>query len=555
MLTDIEIIKRSKMVPIKVLAEKYGIKDTELYQYGNYMAKIELSALDRLKDKKDGKLILVSAITPTPTGEGKSTTTIGLVDSLNLIGKKCLGALREPSLGPVFGVKGGAAGGGYAQVNPMVDLNLHFTGDLHAMTTANNLVSACIDNHIYHGNNLGIDPNNISWKRCMDLNDRALRKVEVGLSSKKEVARYDYFNITVASEIMAILCLSTSLADLRSRLDNSLVAYTYDKKPVYIKDLGITGSLMVLLKQAIKPNVIQTLENNMVLVHGGPFANIAHGCNSILATKTALKLADYVVTEAGFGADLGAEKFLDIKCREAHLNPSLVVLVATIKALKYHGGVALKDLKEENVDALKKGLGNLDKHLETIKEFGLPCVVAINKFLTDTDNEIKVLLDWAKEKDVEISLSEVYANGGKGGIDLANKVVKVLDKTHSNYKPLYDMDDPIKTKVLKISKASYGAKDVIYSDIAQAKIEELQNSSACKYYVCMAKTPNSLTDDPKVIGRPTDFNISVKDIRISTGSHFVIILTGDIMTMPGLSKEPMATKIDMSDTEEVFGLM
>ena len=555
MLTDIEIIKRSKMVPIKVLAEKYGIKDTELYQYGNYMAKIELSALDRLKDKKDGKLILVSAITPTPTGEGKSTTTIGLVDSLNLIGKKCLGALREPSLGPVFGVKGGAAGGGYAQVNPMVDLNLHFTGDLHAMTTANNLVSACIDNHIYHGNNLGIDPNNISWKRCMDLNDRALRKVEVGLSSKKEVARYDYFNITVASEIMAILCLSTSLADLRSRLDNSLVAYTYDKKPVYIKDLGITGSLMVLLKQAIKPNVIQTLENNMVLVHGGPFANIAHGCNSILATKTALKLADYVVTEAGFGADLGAEKFLDIKCREAHLNPSLVVLVATIKALKYHGGVALKDLKEENVDALKKGLGNLDKHLETIKEFGLPCVVAINKFLTDTDNEIKVLLDWAKEKDVEISLSEVYANGGKGGIDLANKVVKVLDKVHSNYKPLYDMDDPIKTKVLKIAKAAYGAKDVIYSDIAQAKIEELQGSIASKYYVCMAKTPNSLTDDPKVIGRPTDFNIFVKDIRISTGSHFVIILTGDIMTMPGLSKEPMATKIDMSDTEEVFGLM
>ena len=494
MLTDIEIIKQSKMVPIKTLTDKYGILDEELYQYGNYMAKIELSCLNRLQKKKDGKLILVSAITPTPTGEGKSTTTIGLVDSMNKIGKCCLGALREPSLGPVFGVKGGAAGGGYAQVNPMVDLNLHFTGDLHAMTTANNLVSACIDNHIYQGNKLGIDPNNISWKRCMDLNDRALRKVEVGMSSKKEVARYDYFNITVASEIMAILCLSTSLADLRNRLDNSLIAYTFDGKPVYIKDLGITGSLMVLLKQAIKPNVIQTLENNMVLVHGGPFANIAHGCNSILATKLALKLADYVVTEAGFGADLGAEKFLDIKCREAGLNPSLVVLVATIKALKYHGGVAIKDLKEENVGALKKGLENLDKHLETIRTFGLPCVVAINKFLTDTDNEIKVLLDWAKEKNVEISLSEVYAKGGKGGIDLANKVVKVLDKDNSKYSPLYNMNDSIKDKVLKIAKAAYGADDVIYNDIAKAKLEELEKTDAKGYYVCMAKTPNSLSD-------------------------------------------------------------
>ena len=555
MLTDIEIIKQSKMVPIKTLTDKYGIKDEELYQYGNYMAKIELSTLSRLKNRKDGKLILVSAITPTPTGEGKSTTTIGLVDSMNLIGKKCLGALREPSLGPVFGVKGGAAGGGYAQVNPMVDLNLHFTGDLHAMTTANNLVSACIDNHIYHGNALNIDPNNISWKRCMDLNDRALRKVEVGLSSKKEVARYDYFNITVASEIMAILCLSTSLDDLRNRLDNSLIAYTYDNKPIYIKDLGITGSLMVLLKQAIKPNVIQTLENNMVLVHGGPFANIAHGCNSILATRLGLKLADYVVTEAGFGADLGAEKFLDIKCREAHLNPSLVVLVATIKALKYHGGVNLKELKEENIQALKAGLANLDKHLETIRTFGLPCVVAINRFLTDTDNEIKVLLDWAKEKDVEISLSEVYEKGGKGGIDLANKVVKVLNNANPKFTPLYDLDDTIEQKVLKIAKKAYGAKNVIYSEVAKAKLDALQNTDAKNYYVCMAKTPNSLTDDPKKIGRPLDFDISVKDIRISTGSRFVIILTGDIMTMPGLSKEPMATKIDMSNTEEVFGLM
>ena len=555
MLTDIEIIKKSKMVPIKDLAHKYDIKDDELYQYGNYMAKIELSALKRLENKKDGKLILVSAITPTPTGEGKSTTTIGLVDSMNLLGKNCLGALREPSLGPVFGVKGGAAGGGYAQVNPMVDLNLHFTGDLHAMTTANNLVSACIDNHIYQGNALGIDPNNISWKRCMDLNDRALRKVEVGLSSKKEKARYDYFNITVASEIMAILCLSKSLDDLRNRLDNSLVAYTYEGKPVYIKDLKITGSLMVLLKQAIKPNIIQTLENNMVLVHGGPFANIAHGCNSIIATKVALKLADYVVTEAGFGADLGAEKFLDIKCREAGLNPSLVVLVATIKALKYHGGVSLKDLKEENVDALKKGLANLDKHLETIRTFNLPCVVAINKFLTDTDEEIKVLTDWAKNQNVEISLSEVYAKGGKGGLDLASKVVKVLNENKASYKPLYDMSDDIYDKIKKIAKKAYGAKDVVYSSQAKEKLDALKETDAKAYYICMAKTPNSLTDDPKQIGRPLDFVISVKDVRISTGSHFIICLTGDIMTMPGLSKEPMATKIDMSNTEEVFGLM
>lgn len=553
MLTDIEIVKQNKMDNIKDVIKRYDIKDDELFTYGKYMAKVDLDILKRLKDKKDGKLILVTAITPTPTGEGKSTTTIGLVDAMNKLGVNCVGAIREPSLGPVFGVKGGAAGGGYAQVNPMVDLNLHFTGDLHAMTAANNLVSACIDNHIYHGNELNIDPNNISWKRCMDLNDRALRKVEVGLSSKKETKRFDYFNITVASEIMAILCLSTSVKDLRNRLDNSLIAYTYDNKPVYIKDLGITGSLMVLLKDAIKPNVIQTLENNLVFVHGGPFANIAHGCNSILATKMALKISDYTVTEAGFGADLGAEKFLDIKCREAGLKPNLVVCVATIKALKYHGGAPLSEIKNENIDALKKGLCNLEKHLETIEEFNLPYVVSINKFLTDTDKEIEVLENWAKERNIKISLSEVYAKGGEGGLDLAKKVIEECKDV--DYTPLYDINDTLKNKIYNICTKAYGAKDVVYSDKALEKINEYEKTDISKYYVCMAKTPSSLSDDAKLIGRPKDFSIHIKDIRISTGSKFVICLTGSIMTMPGLSKEPMALKIDMNDEFEVFGLM
>ncbi len=555
MLTDIEIIKQSKMKKIDDVIKGYDIKESELYHYGNYMAKLDLGIFDRLKDKKDGKLILVSAITPTPTGEGKSTTTIGLVDAMNIIGKSCVGAIREPSLGPVFGVKGGAAGGGYAQVNPMVDLNLHFTGDLHAMTTANNLVSAVIDNYLYQGNPLNINPERITWKRCMDLNDRALRKVTVGQSSKKEVKRNDYFNITVASEIMAILCLSTSVKDLRERLDRSIVAYTYDGKPITIKDLGITGSLMVLLKDAIKPNVIQTLENNLVFVHGGPFANIAHGCNSILATRLALKVSDYVITEAGFGADLGAEKFLDIKCREAGLNPSLVVLVATIKALKYHGGVELAKLKEENVEALEKGLENLEKHLETITFFGLKSVIAINKFLTDTDAEIEVLYKWAKKHNVSIVLSEVYEKGGKGGVELAEAVVKELEKDSAKYKPLYDLNDSIYDKISKIATKAYGASNVAYSDEAKKTIDELSKTEAKNYYVCMAKTPNSLTDDMKVIGRPRNFTINVKEVRISTGAKFIICLTGAIMTMPGLSKEPMALKIDMDENFNVYGLM
>jgi len=554
MLSDIEIIKQSKMKNITSVIEKYDILEDEISLYGKNIAKIDLSLLKRLENKKDGKLILVTAITPTPTGEGKSTTTIGLVDALNKIGKKTLGAIREPSLGPVFGVKGGAAGGGYAQVNPMVEMNLHFTGDLHAMTTANNLVSAVIDNYLFQGNPLNINPEKITWKRWLDLNDRALRKVEVGLSMAKEVKRTDNFNITVASEIMAMMCLSKSITDLRERLDRSIVAYTYDDKPITIKDLGITGSLLVLLKDALKPNVIQTLENNAIFVHGGPFANIAHGCNSILATKMALKLSDYVVTEAGFGADLGAEKFLDIKCREAGLNPSLVVMVATIKALKYHGGMSLKNLKEENVEALSKGIENLGKHIDTIKTFGINTVIAINKFHTDSDAEIKFIQDWAASKGVEVSLSEVFAKGGEGGIDLANKVVANIDES-TKYQPLYDLNDTIYDKIYKIASKAYGANEIIYADSVKAKIEEYMKSEIKDYYICMAKTPNSLTDNPKIIGAPKDFPITIRDIRVSTGAKFIICLTGDVMTMPGLSKEPMALKIDIDDEYNVYGLM
>ena len=554
MLTDIEIIKQSKMKNIKSVIEKYDILEDEVSLYGKNIVKVDLSLLKRLENQKEGKLILVTAITPTPTGEGKSTTTIGLVDALNKIGKKTLGAIREPSLGPVFGVKGGAAGGGYAQVNPMVEMNLHFTGDLHAMTTANNLVSAVIDNYLFQGNPLNIDPERITWKRCLDLNDRALRKVEVGLSMAKEVKRTDNFNITVASEIMAMLCLSKSLSDLRERLDRSIVAYTYENKPVTIKDLGITGSLLVLLKDALNPNIIQTLENNAIFVHGGPFANIAHGCNSIVATKMALKLSDYVVTEAGFGADLGAEKFLDIKCREAGLNPNLVVMVATIKALKYHGGVSLKILKEENVEALSKGIENLGKHIDTIKQFGINTVIAINKFNTDSDAEIEFIQNWAKERNIEVSLSEVFSKGGEGGIDLAEKVVRNLEN-ESNYQPLYDLNDSIYDKIYKIASKAYGAKEIIYADSVKEKIDEFMKTEIKDYYICMAKCPNSLTDNPKIIGAPKDFAITIRDIRVSTGAKFIICLTGDVMTMPGLSKEPMALKIDIDEDYNVYGLM
>ncbi len=551
--SDIEIIKKSKMLPIREVIKKHDIGEDSLISYGNYIAKVDTKKLPNLEKAKDGKLILVSAITPTPAGEGKSTTTIGLVDSLNRLGYRAVGALREPSLGPVFGVKGGAAGGGYAQVNPMAELNLHFTGDIHAVTTANNLVSAIIDNHLYQGNELQIDPNKISWRRCMDLNDRALRKVSVGESSQKEVKRYDGFNISVASEIMAILCLSTNLEDLRKRLSQTVVAKTYDDKPITIGDLKIVGSLLVLLKDAIKPNLVQTLENNLMLVHGGPFANIAHGCNSIVATKLALKISDYVVTEAGFAVDLGAEKFFDIKCREAKLQPNLLVIVATVRALKYHGGANLKNLKDENLTSLAKGLENLEKHLETAALFNIPAVVALNKFITDTEQEIAYLQKWAKDKNVSLALSEVYLKGSQGGEELARMVIDNL-KTNP-LKPLYEINDDVYTKIEKIAKGAYGAKGVTYNEEAKTVLDDINNSDYKSFYICMAKTQNSLSDNAKIIGRPKDFTINIKEVRLATGSRFIICLAGDIMTMPGLGKTPQAELIDINDDYEIFGLM
>lgn len=553
MRSDIEIINDSKMVEIKKLVEKYDILEDELIPYGKYIAKVDFPIYKRLENKKDGKLILVTAITPTPAGEGKSTTTIGLVDSLNKLGYNTIGCIREPSLGPVFGVKGGAAGGGYAQVNPMVDLNLHFTGDIHAITTANNLVSAVIDNHLYQGNELDIDEARITWKRCMDLNDRALRKVKVGLDSKKETPRTESFNISVASEIMATLCLSNSYNDLRSKLDRTIVAYNKKGEAITIKDLGITGSLLVLLKDALKPNLIQTLENNLMIAHGGPFANIAHGCNSILATKLALKLSDYVVTEAGFGADLGAQKFLDIKCQEAGLNPNAVVVVATIRALKYHGGVKLKDLKEENVEALKAGVKNLERHIETVSKYNLKSVVALNRFLTDTDKEVQFMLDWAEKFGVKLALSEVYAKGSEGGLDLARMVVENV--TDEKYKPLYSLEEGLFTKIERICKEIYQAKDVVYTEEARRELERLETTPYRNSYIVMAKTPNSITDNPKLIGVPLDHIVTIREVRLATGSNFVICLTGTIMTMPGLNKDPMANKIDMDDDGVVIGLM
>ena len=551
MLTDLEIINAANKVELTKIVKRFKIKEDELFSYGKYMAKVDLSLLERLKNKKDGKLILVTAITPTPTGEGKSTTTVGLVDALNKIGKKAVGALREPSLGPVFGIKGGAAGGGYAQVNPMVELNLHFTGDLHAITTANNLVSAIIDNYLYQGNPLNIDPSKITWKRCIDLNDRALRLVNVGLSSKREVVRQDEYNISVASEIMASFCLSSSLVDLRNRLDRTIVAYNYNNEPITIKDLKITGSLLVLLKDALKPNIVQTLENNLFFVHGGPFANIAHGCNSVLATKTALKIADYVVTEAGFGADLGAEKFFDIKCREAGLNPNVVVIVATIKALKYHGGKPIASIKEEGLNELTRGLANLERHIQTINTLGVNSVVAINKFDTDTDAEISLLKAWAKENNIVISLSEVYAKGSLGGIDLANKVVENISR--KKFKPIYNISDDLFKKVDKLCKKVYGANKIEYSEEAKDMLKKYDEKYR-DFYICMAKTPVSLTDNPKTLGIPKDHTIHINEIRLATGSNFIICLTGNVMTMPGLGKDPMAFHIDVLEDGTVVNL-
>lgn len=547
MLSDIVIAQNAKVLPIKQIADKLYIDEDYLEYYGKDKAKIDLNIFKSLENNKNGKLILVTAITPTPLGEGKSTTTIGLLDALSLLNKKTVACLREPSLGPVFGIKGGAAGGGYAQVNPMADLNLHFTGDLHAITAANNLISACIDNHIFQGNELQLNPDDIVWQRCMDLNDRALREVMVAKNVKKNIeGRLDRFNITVASEIMAILCLATSVEDLKERIDNLIVGYTYDKKIITVKDLGITGSVLVLLKDAIKPNLVQTLENNPVIVHGGPFANIAHGCNSIMATKMGLKLADYVVTEAGFGADLGAEKFLDIKCRVAGLKPNAVVIVATIKALKYHGGVDAKECTNPNLDAMIKGIVNLEKHIDTIQKFGLPYVIALNRFNNDTEEEINYLLNWAKENDHPIALSEVFAKGGQGGIELATKVLNEVEK-ENKFEYIYDLNDSIENKIFNIAKKVYGAKEVIYTKKCLEQLETIKNNGYDNFYICMAKTPLSLTDNAKLVGAPKDFTIKVKEIRVSAGAKFLVCLTGDIMTMPGLPKVPLANKIDLVD--------
>ncbi len=554
MLSDIEISQNAKVEKIHKIAEKLAIPEDYLEQYGSDKAKINLNIFKEYENKPDGKLILVTAISPTPLGEGKSTTSIGLVDALCKLNKKALGALREPSLGPVFGVKGGAAGGGYAQINPMADLNLHFTGDLHAITAANNLISACLDNHIFQGNELNINPNRVVWQRCMDLNDRALREVIVAREEKKGVVgRPEKFNITVASEIMAILCLAKDINDLRSRVDNLILAYTYDNKIITVKDLGITGSVLVLLKDAIKPNLVQTLENNPILVHGGPFANIAHGCNSIIATKLGLKLADYLVTEAGFGADLGAEKFLDIKCREAGLNPSAVVLVATIKALKYHGGVEAKECQLPNLDALKRGIVNLEKHIDTLQTFGLPFVIALNRFETDTDEELSFMENWAIENNYSLALSEVFTKGGAGGIELAKKVIDTCEK-ENNFNYLYELTDPVEDKIFKIASKVYGAKEVVYKTAALTVLEEIKKTNYKDFYICMAKTPLSLTDNAKIVGAPKDFVITVKEIRVSAGAKFLVCLTGAIMTMPGLPKVPLANKIDIDENNKIHNL-
>ncbi len=555
MLSDIEIAQKAKCLPIKEIAKSLSIEEDDLELYGKYKAKLPLSLVDKYSDRPDGKLILVTAINPTPAGEGKTTVTVGLGEAMSKIGKNAVIALREPSMGPVFGIKGGAAGGGYAQVIPMEDINLHFTGDMHAITAANNLLCAIIDNHIQQGNELSIDPRRILFKRCLDMNDRALRNVIVGLGGKLNgVPREDGFMITVASEVMAILCLASDIDDLKLRLGRILVAYTYDGKPVYAKDLQVVGAMAALLKDAIKPNLVQTLENTPALMHGGPFANIAHGCNSVTATKLGLKLADYCITEAGFGADLGAEKFLDIKCRYAGLNPSCIVIVATIRALKYNGGVAKSDLKYENVSALEKGIVNLQTHIENMKKYGVPVVVAINRFMTDTDEEIKFIEDFCEKQDVLVSLTEVFANGGNGGVDLAQKVVKTIEEKPSNFKPLYDAELPIKEKLGIIAREIYRADGVVYTKSAEKAIAEIEALGKDKLPVCVAKTQYSLSDDQTKLGKPENFTITVRDVRLSAGAGFIVALTGDIMTMPGLSKQPAAYSIDVDTDGNIKGL-
>lgn len=556
MLTDIEIAAQAKMLPIGEIAKKIGLLDDELIPYGKYKAKIDDSFEERMKDKPDGKLILVTAINPTPAGEGKTTTTVGLGQAMEKIGKNAIIALREPSLGPVFGIKGGAAGGGYSQVLPMEDINLHFTGDFHAITSANNLLCAMIDNHIHQGNELGIDVNRILFPRVMDMNDRALRSVVVGLGAKADgVPRQDGFMITVASEIMAILCLSVSVSDLKERLGDILIAYTYSGRPVYCRDLGANGAMAALLKDAIKPNLVQTTENTPAIIHGGPFANIAHGCNSIRATKLALKLADYAITEAGFGADLGAEKFLDIKCRIAGLKPSCVVLVATVRALKYNGGVAKTELKTENLDALRRGACNLEAHIENLTKYGVPVVVAINRFNDDTDAELSLVEEICRSKGADFALSEVFAKGGDGGTALAEKVVLACEKP-SDFKFIYEDELPIKDKIVKLAKEIYGAEDVSFSPSALKDIASIEalDQKYSRYPICTAKTQYSLSDDPLKLGRPSDFTLNVREVKLSAGARFIVVLTGAIMTMPGLPKAPAACKIDVDAEGNISGL-
>lgn len=556
MLSDIEIAQNAKMKYIGEIAGAVGIGHDELEPYGHYKAKVSESLYSRLADREDGKLILVTAINPTPAGEGKTTVSAGLAEAMGRIGKNAVLALREPSLGPVFGIKGGAAGGGYAQVVPMEDINLHFTGDMHAITAANNLLCAIIDNHIQQGNELRIDQRRIMFRRCMDMNDRALRNIVIGLGGKVNgVPREDGFNITVASEIMAILCLASDIADLKKRLGNILVAYNLDGEPVFAEQLGVCGAMTALLKDALKPNLVQTLENNPALIHGGPFANIAHGCNSLRATKLALKLGDYCITEAGFGSDLGAEKFFDIKCRYGNLKPSCVVLVATIRALKYNGGVAKADLSVENLSALEKGISNLKTHIENMQKYNVPVVVAVNRFGTDTDSEIKFVEDFCDGMGVEVSMCEVFAKGGEGGKDLAEKVCAVIDSsTENNFAPIYDEKLPVKEKTEIIAREIYRADGVIYTAQAEKAIKEIESIGFGQLPVCVAKTQYSLSDNPALLGKPENFKITVRDAKLSSGAGFIVIYTGDILTMPGLPKKPSAFNIDCDDNGNITGL-
>ncbi len=555
MLTDVEIAQSAVMEPIQEIAKKVGLNEDDLELYGKYKAKISLEAINQLQSKDNGKLILVTAINPTPAGEGKTTTMIGLSQALNKLGKKSVVAMREPSLGPCFGIKGGAAGGGYAQVVPMEDINLHFTGDIHAITTANNLIAAMLDNSIQQGNPLDIDTRQIVWKRCVDLNDRALRHIVVGLGGKVNgVPREDGFDISVASEVMAILCLATSLEDLKQRAGRMIVAYNHAGEPVTVDDIQATGAVTLLLKDAIKPNLVQTLDHTPVFVHGGPFANIAHGCNSVMATNLAMKLGDYAITEAGFGADLGAEKFLDIKCRQAGLKPDAVVIVATVRALKMHGGVAKKDLGEENLEALRKGIENLEKHIENIHKYHLPSVVAINAFPTDTEAELQLLKDICLQKGVDVAISEVWAKGADGGIELAEKLLDVLDTQTADFEPLYDLDLSIEEKIKVIAREIYGANDVTFTKKVINKMKKYEAQGLGKLPICIAKTQYSLSDDPTLLGRPSGFVVKINDLIPNTGAGFLVAISGDIMRMPGLPKKPAAVNMDIDEDGKIVGL-